>query len=139
MGFSYLGFLVMVCCLQLVVLVSGSTKNLPIINFDEGYTHLFGEDNLAVVRDGKSVHLSLDERTGSGFVSQDLYLHGFFSASNKLPAEKRDTISGSTPQKITINTAFSGLILRSYFMSTMFPLESLREQNLWVVTSPLSQ
>lgn len=28
-------------------------------------------------------------------------------------AEKRDTISGSTPQKITINTAFSGLILRS--------------------------
>lgn len=87
MGFSCLGFLVMVCCLQLVVLVSGSTKNLPIINFDEGYTHLFGEDNLAVVRDGKSVHLSLDERTGSGFVSQDLYLHGFFSASIKLPAD----------------------------------------------------
>lgn len=87
MGFSYLGFLVMVCCLQLVVLVSGSTKNLPIINFDEGYAHLFGEDNLAVVRDGKSVHLSLDERTGSGFVSQDLYLHGFFSASIKLPAD----------------------------------------------------
>lgn len=28
-------------------------------------------------------------------------------------AEKRDTISGSTPQKITISTAFSGLILRS--------------------------
>lgn len=87
MGFSCLGFLVMVCCLQLVVLVSGSTKNLPIINFDEGYAHLFGEDNLAVVRDGKSVHLSLDERTGSGFVSQDLYLHGFFSASIKLPAD----------------------------------------------------
>lgn len=25
--------------------------------------------------------------TGSGFVSQDLYLHGFFSASIKLPAD----------------------------------------------------
>lgn len=125
MGFSYLGCLVMVCCLLLGVLVSGSTKNLPIINFDEGYSHLFGEDNLVVVRDGKSVHLSLDERTGclldflhsfgvlygfdfflffwpfealtdslafwwcigSGFVSQDLYLHGFFSASIKLPAD----------------------------------------------------
>jgi len=38
-------------------------------------------------RDGKRVHLSLDERTGSGFVSQDLYLHGYFSASIKLPAD----------------------------------------------------
>ncbi|RXH81966.1 hypothetical protein DVH24_036307 [Malus domestica] len=37
--------------------------------------------------DGKSVHLSLDERIGSGFVSQDLYQHGIFSASIKLPAD----------------------------------------------------
>ncbi|KAL3582327.1 hypothetical protein D5086_016659 [Populus alba] len=37
--------------------------------------------------DGKTVHLSLDERTGSGFASQDLYLHGYFSASIKLPAD----------------------------------------------------
>lgn len=68
-----------------------------------------------ILKDGKSAHISLDERTGSffplfvvlffmdfiiikenlffgwvtgaGFVSQDLYLHGFFSASIKLPAD----------------------------------------------------
>ncbi|KAJ6324181.1 hypothetical protein OIU76_011476 [Salix suchowensis] len=47
----------------------------------------FGDDNLVMYRDGKTVHLSLDERTGSGFASQDLYLHGYFSASIKLPAD----------------------------------------------------
>ncbi|KAG1342704.1 Xyloglucan endotransglucosylase/hydrolase [Cocos nucifera] len=38
-------------------------------------------------RDGRAVHLSLDERTGAGFASQDLYLHGFFSANIKLPSD----------------------------------------------------
>ncbi|XAR63710.1 Xyloglucan:xyloglucosyl transferase [Bertholletia excelsa] len=80
----YLGFLVI---FSVFVLTSGTSRNLPILSFDEGYSQLFGEDNLMVLRDGKSVHLSLDERTGSGFVSQDLYLHGFFSASIKLPAD----------------------------------------------------
>lgn len=103
---------------SLVVLASGlSSRNLPIISFDEGYSQLFGDDNLMLLQDGKSVHISLDERTGllifltfdfllfcyflvrvvfkfvlvtctgSGFVSQDVYLHGFFSASIKLPAD----------------------------------------------------
>ncbi|KAL2557704.1 putative xyloglucan endotransglucosylase/hydrolase protein 28 [Forsythia ovata] len=70
-----------------VLLVSGSSRDLPILSFDEGYSHLFGNDNLMVLKNGKSAHISLDERTGSGFVSQDLYLHGFFSASIKLPAD----------------------------------------------------
>ena len=49
----------------LIVLVSGSSSSrLPIIAFDEGYTHLFGDDNLMVLRDGKSVRLTLNERTG---------------------------------------------------------------------------
>lgn len=65
----------------------GSHGNLPIVSFDEAYSDLFGNDNLMVLRDGKSVHLSLDDRSGSGFISQDLYLHGFFSASIKLPAD----------------------------------------------------
>ncbi|KAI3764016.1 hypothetical protein L2E82_14016 [Cichorium intybus] len=69
------------------VFAHGFSRNLPILSFDEGYSHLFGDNNLIVLKDGKSVHLSLDERTGSGFVSQDLYLHGFFSASIKLPAD----------------------------------------------------
>ncbi|KAK1379870.1 hypothetical protein POM88_026614 [Heracleum sosnowskyi] len=71
-----------------VVLASGiSSRNLPIISFDEGYPQLFGDDNLMLLQDGKSLHISIDERTGSGFVSQDVYIHGFFSASIKLPAD----------------------------------------------------
>ncbi|XP_054810453.1 probable xyloglucan endotransglucosylase/hydrolase protein 28 [Prosopis cineraria] len=85
-GFRFhLGFLLF--CSLLLVLASGSSRNLPIIAFDEGYTRLFGDNNLVIHRDGKSVHLTLDERTGSGFVSHDLYLHGYFSASIKLPAD----------------------------------------------------
>lgn len=96
-------------------LVSGfALQNLPIQSFEEGYTQLFGDKNLFVHKDGKSVRLTLDERTGtvlnvplfffisrsffsglvmilifagSGFVSNDLYLHGFFSASIKLPSD----------------------------------------------------
>ncbi|KAK9277108.1 hypothetical protein L1049_006647 [Liquidambar formosana] len=85
MGYSQLGFL-LVCC-SVLVFASGSSRSLPVLPFDEGFSQLFGDDNLMVLRDGKSVHISLDERTGSGFVSQDLYLHGFFSASIKLPAD----------------------------------------------------
>ncbi|XP_009763784.1 putative xyloglucan endotransglucosylase/hydrolase protein 28 [Nicotiana tabacum] len=72
---------------SVVELVYGSSRNLPILAFDEGYSHLFGDNNLMILKDGKSAHISLDERTGAGFVSQDLYLHGFFSASIKLPAD----------------------------------------------------
>ncbi|XP_057777662.1 probable xyloglucan endotransglucosylase/hydrolase protein 28 [Salvia miltiorrhiza] len=75
------------CSAFLVLLVSGLSRNLPIVPFDEGYSHLFGDGNLMVLKDGKSVHISLDDRTGSGFVSQELYLHGYFSASIKLPAD----------------------------------------------------
>uniref|UniRef100_A0A1D1YXR5 Xyloglucan endotransglucosylase/hydrolase n=1 Tax=Anthurium amnicola TaxID=1678845 RepID=A0A1D1YXR5_9ARAE len=60
---------------------------LPVLAFEEGYTQLFGDSNLMLLRDGKTVHIALDERTGAGFASQDLYLHGFFSASIKLPSD----------------------------------------------------
>ncbi|KAH6790362.1 xyloglucan endotransglucosylase/hydrolase 28 [Perilla frutescens var. frutescens] len=75
------------CSAFLVLLVNGFSGNLPIISFDEGYSHLFGDGNLMVLKDGKSAHITLDDRTGSGFVSHDLYLHGYFSASIKLPAD----------------------------------------------------
>ncbi|XP_057962812.1 probable xyloglucan endotransglucosylase/hydrolase protein 28 [Malania oleifera] len=84
MGNFHLG-LFLIC--SVFALASGSSANLPILSFHEGYSHLFGNDNLMVLRDGKSVHISLDERSGSGFLSQDLYFHGFFSASIKLPAD----------------------------------------------------
>nr|GEY91958.1 probable xyloglucan endotransglucosylase/hydrolase protein 28 [Tanacetum cinerariifolium] len=78
-------FVFLTCCG--FVYANGLARNLPVLSFDEGYSQLFGDDNMIVLKDGKSVHLSLDERTGSGFVSQDLYLHGYFSASIKLPAD----------------------------------------------------
>ncbi|KAH0453041.1 hypothetical protein IEQ34_017365 [Dendrobium chrysotoxum] len=62
-------------------------QSLTALSFEEAYTQLFGDSNLMLLRDGKTVHISLDERTGSGFASQDLYLHGFFSASIKLPSD----------------------------------------------------
>ncbi|KAL6655626.1 hypothetical protein ACP70R_006452 [Stipagrostis hirtigluma subsp. patula] len=55
--------------------------------FDEGYTQIFGSGNLALLRDGRRVRLALDESTGAGFASQDLFLHGFFSAAIRLPAD----------------------------------------------------
>ncbi|OEL21289.1 putative xyloglucan endotransglucosylase/hydrolase protein 28 [Dichanthelium oligosanthes] len=55
--------------------------------FDEGYAQIFGSTNLALHGDGRRVRLALDESTGAGFVSQDLFLHGFFSAAIKLPAD----------------------------------------------------
>ncbi|XP_078444535.1 putative xyloglucan endotransglucosylase/hydrolase protein 27 [Wolffia australiana] len=55
--------------------------------FEESYTQLFGDHNLKLLRDGKTVHIALDKRTGAGFVSQELYLHGHFSASIKLPSD----------------------------------------------------
>ena len=67
MACSYLAPCSLLICSLLALLVSGSQIQrtlLPIISFDEGYTHLFGDDNLVIHRDGKTVHLSLDERTG---------------------------------------------------------------------------
>lgn len=57
-----------------VVLVSGFSENLETSSFNEGYSQLFGHDNLMVIQDGKSVHISLDERTGSYFI---LFFHLF--------------------------------------------------------------
>lgn len=114
-GRGHMGWFLFCCCFSLLFFHSSGSprRNLPIIAFEDGYTPLFGDHNLAIHRDGKSVHLSLDERTGfhfffflydafifilfyilfwvvitgSGFVSHDLYLHGYFSASIKLPAD----------------------------------------------------
>ncbi|KAG6472513.1 hypothetical protein ZIOFF_069978 [Zingiber officinale] len=61
--------------------------NLATISFEEGYTQLFGDSNLMLHGNGRTVHLSLDQRIGVAFASQDLYLHGFFSASIKLPSD----------------------------------------------------
>ncbi|XP_051148910.1 probable xyloglucan endotransglucosylase/hydrolase protein 27 [Andrographis paniculata] len=78
-------------CLLIFALVAQSAADVagdfPTMLFDDGYTHLFGGDNLMVFQDGKIAHITLDERTGSGFVSHDIYRYGYFSASIKLPAD----------------------------------------------------
>lgn len=68
--------IILVLC-SVAFLVSGFSRNLPTVSFDEGYTHLFGDSNLRVLEDGKSVHLSLDQRTGFYkyfFFSKKIYL-----------------------------------------------------------------
>ncbi|XP_031484586.1 probable xyloglucan endotransglucosylase/hydrolase protein 30 [Nymphaea colorata] len=61
--------------------------NVSTLVFDDVYAPLFGDHNIHRSDDGKSVRLLLDRYTGSGFISQDLYHHGLFSASIKLPSE----------------------------------------------------
>ncbi|XP_072971536.1 probable xyloglucan endotransglucosylase/hydrolase protein 28 [Typha angustifolia] len=84
-------FLFLGSSLPLFIFTNGekvpTLPNLTTLSFEEGYTQLFGDANLMLHRDGRRVHISLDERTGAGFASQDLYLHGFFSASIKLPSD----------------------------------------------------
>ncbi|XP_077241023.1 putative xyloglucan endotransglucosylase/hydrolase protein 27 [Tasmannia lanceolata] len=82
-----MGYLRFLMVFATFVLSSAIPQNMPVLSFEEGYTQLFGDSNLMLHRDGETVHISLDEKTGAGFVSQDLYLHGFFSASIKLPAD----------------------------------------------------
>ena len=63
-----MGLLLFFCSSMLfAAFAAASSRNLPIIPFDEGYAPLFGDSNLVIHRDGKSVHLSLDERTGFFF------------------------------------------------------------------------
>uniref|UniRef100_A0A0E0EVE2 Xyloglucan endotransglucosylase/hydrolase n=1 Tax=Oryza meridionalis TaxID=40149 RepID=A0A0E0EVE2_9ORYZ len=72
---------------EAVLAMAARLRRPAAASFREGYTQLFGDSNLALHGDGKRVRISLDERTGAGFASQDAYLHGFFSASIKLPAD----------------------------------------------------
>ncbi|KAG8040768.1 hypothetical protein GUJ93_ZPchr0884g33590 [Zizania palustris] len=72
---------------EAVLAMAASLPRPPAVSFWEGYTQLFGDSNLALHGEGMRVRISLDERTGAGFASHDAYLHGFFSASIKLPAD----------------------------------------------------
>ncbi|CAL5055325.1 unnamed protein product [Urochloa decumbens] len=60
---------------------------VPTVAFEERFSPLFGDGNLVRSDDDRSVRLLLDRRSGSGFISSDYYLHGFFSASIKLPKD----------------------------------------------------
>ncbi|KAJ6897260.1 xyloglucan endotransglucosylase/hydrolase protein 27 [Populus alba x Populus x berolinensis] len=63
-----------------------SSHGLPTSTFNESFIRLFGNDHLIFLDDEqKSVQISLDQSSGSGFASQLTYLYSYFSASIKLP------------------------------------------------------
>ncbi|CAD5181947.1 unnamed protein product [Musa acuminata subsp. malaccensis] len=66
---------------------SVASVNVTTLAFDEGYVPLFGEGNLVRSAGGRSVSLLLNRFSGSGFISKDMYYHGLFSASIKLPSD----------------------------------------------------
>ncbi|KAF5460375.1 hypothetical protein F2P56_020249 [Juglans regia] len=68
-------------------IANAANFNLTTIPFNQGYLPLFGDGNLVRSPDGKGVRLLLDRFTGSGFISSNLYQHGFFSANIKLPSD----------------------------------------------------
>ncbi|KAL3815194.1 hypothetical protein ACJIZ3_016462 [Penstemon smallii] len=69
------------------VAVSTAALNLQSIPFTKGFSPLFGEPNIIPSADDQSVQLHLNQYTGSGFKSSDLYSHGLFSAKIKLPSD----------------------------------------------------
>ncbi|KAJ0520601.1 putative xyloglucan:xyloglucosyl transferase [Helianthus annuus] len=71
---NQMDYLLLILC-SVFALASGSSRTLPISSFDEGFAHLFGDNNMQVLKDGKFVHFFLDQTTGSGFLLHDLFLH----------------------------------------------------------------
>ncbi|CAI9769398.1 unnamed protein product [Fraxinus pennsylvanica] len=67
--------------------VHSAAFNVETVTFNKGFSHLFGEGNTIRSADDKTVQLHLNQYTGSGFKSSELYNHGFFSAKIKLPSE----------------------------------------------------
>ncbi|CAK7329115.1 unnamed protein product [Dovyalis caffra] len=86
-NFPCLGFLILCTALITTNCVLGfSSKGLPISSFNESFFRLYGNNRVIFLdNEGKSVQISLDKSSGSGFLSQDMYLHSYFSASIKLP------------------------------------------------------
>lgn len=79
--------LIIFTCMANIGNVDAAFSNLTTIPFNQGYSPLFGDGNLVRSPDGKGVRLLLDRFTGSGFISSNLYNHGFFSANIKLPSD----------------------------------------------------
>ncbi|KAL6981497.1 putative xyloglucan endotransglucosylase/hydrolase protein 30 [Sarracenia purpurea var. burkii] len=87
-GILSLSFLLLLLLLLLNLLyASNAAFNVPTIPFSKGFDPLFGDSNLIRSSDDRSLGLVLNQYTGSGFKSSDLYNHGFFSARIKLPSE----------------------------------------------------
>ncbi|XP_075475305.1 putative xyloglucan endotransglucosylase/hydrolase protein 30 [Primulina tabacum] len=82
-SFYYLVLLVLV----LLHVPHAAAFNISSISFSRGFSPLFGDANIVPSDDDRSVRLQLNQYTGSGFKSSDLYSHGFFRAKIKLPSD----------------------------------------------------
>ncbi|KAL2478652.1 putative xyloglucan endotransglucosylase/hydrolase protein 28 [Forsythia ovata] len=82
-AYKFLRFLFL--CTVFHLSSSGGLKNLSIVPFNEGFNPLYGELNVIPSEDNKSVKISMDENSSSGFHSKAMYIHGYFGASIKLP------------------------------------------------------
>lgn len=56
------------------------------LSFSDAFSVIWGDAHVTS-EDGSNVQLKLDKNSGSGFVSLDNYLYGFYSASIKLPED----------------------------------------------------
>ncbi|KAI3448986.1 hypothetical protein Pfo_005651 [Paulownia fortunei] len=79
--------LLLLLLLHVSCVAHAAAINISTIPFTKGFTPLFGEPNIIPSADDRSVQLHLNQHTGSGFKSSDLYSHGFFSAKIKLPSD----------------------------------------------------
>lgn len=61
------------------------------LTFQEAYSVIWGNPSILSSTDrheeGDTVHLKLDKASGSGFVSMENYMYGFYSASIKFPVQ----------------------------------------------------
>ncbi|KZV31599.1 putative xyloglucan endotransglucosylase/hydrolase protein 30-like [Dorcoceras hygrometricum] len=73
--------------LVLLHVVHAAAFNITSIPFSKGFSPLFGDANIIPSGDDQSVQLQLNQYTGSGFKSSDLFGHGLYSAKIKLPSD----------------------------------------------------
>ncbi|KAF5726750.1 xyloglucan endotransglucosylase/hydrolase protein 33 precursor [Tripterygium wilfordii] len=56
------------------------------VSFEQSFSTSFGGSNVKLFNNGSLANLSLDKESGSGLVSKNKYLYGFFSSAIKLPS-----------------------------------------------------
>ncbi|KAM1044369.1 hypothetical protein ACFX2G_036206 [Malus domestica] len=56
------------------------------VSFDQNYVVRYGNDHFLKLNQGRDVHISLNQTTGSGFNSKNGYGSGFFEMKLKLPS-----------------------------------------------------
>ncbi|KAH6755650.1 xyloglucan endotransglucosylase/hydrolase 30 [Perilla frutescens var. hirtella] len=84
---SLLSLIHLLLLVVLDIAYATAALNITTTPFSKGFTPLFGEPNIIPSVDDRSLQLHLNQYTGSGFKSSNLYNHGLFSAKIKLPSD----------------------------------------------------